>query len=79
MVANAAVTAREVSTNIAYSAVTSSIGRFRFPYLPVGRYEVTVHRAGFSDALRSVNLTIGAAFDLPVVLEVGSEQSTRQR
>ncbi len=76
VVGNAAVTAREISTNLAHTTVTSSTGRFHFPYLPAGSYEVTIHRAGFSDALRPVTLTIGAAFDLPVVLGVGSAQST---
>ena len=76
VVANAAVTVREIATNLTNDTVTSSTGRFRFPYLPIGKYEITVHRAGFSDALRSVTLTIGAAFDLPITLDVGSERST---
>jgi Carboxypeptidase regulatory-like domain/TonB dependent receptor len=75
VVGNAAVVAREVSTNVTRSTVTSPTGRFRFPYLPVGEYEITIHQPGFTDARRTVKLTIGAAFDLPVTLEVGSAQS----
>jgi outer membrane receptor protein involved in Fe transport len=67
----AMVTAREIETNITGSAKTDRDGRFRFPYLRVGRYELTVHMDGFVDATRRLTLTLGAAFDVPVTLAVG--------
>src|SRR5665811_180904 len=62
---NATVTARSLATDLATTTTTDVAGRFRFAYLQVGQYEVTIHDAGFSDARRSLTLTIGAAFDLP--------------
>ena len=72
VIGGATVTARAVATGITSTAVTDGTGRFRFPYLQVGQYEMTFHESGFSDAKRSVTLTIGAAFDLPVMLMPGS-------
>jgi hypothetical protein len=71
VVPGARVTARQTETNLTGEAVTDSEGRFRFPYLRVGRYEVTVRMAGFADATRALTLTIGAAFELPVALSIG--------
>jgi hypothetical protein len=76
VVANATVTARETATNTTHTATSNTNGRFRFPYLPVGEYEVTVHQAGFADVHHTIKLTIGAAFDLPVTLNVGATEST---
>ena len=50
---------------------TDDEGRFRFPYLEVGPYEITVALDGFADATRSLTLTVGSAFELPVSLAVG--------
>ncbi len=75
VISRASVTARSVATGVAATATTDAAGRFRFPYLQIGQYEVAVHNDGFSDARRSLTLTIGAAFDLPVTLTVGTTQS----
>src|SRR5262249_50019313 len=64
----AAGPARDVDTNIVPDAVTDQDGRFRFPYLKVGRYEIKVHLEGFADATRPLTLTIGSAFELPITL-----------
>jgi hypothetical protein len=71
VVAGAQVTARQTETNLTAGTVTGSDGRFRFPYLRVGPYEVTVHLDGFADATRALTLTVGAAFELPVALSIG--------
>jgi hypothetical protein len=71
----AQVTARHLETNQAAAAVSSEVGRFRFPYLKVGTYEVTVHMDGFRDASRRLVLGAGSAFELPVALEVASAES----
>ena len=70
VVPGATVTVRQTDTNLTAEATTDEGGRFRFAYLKVGRYEVKVHLQGFGDAVRSLNLTIGSAFDLPVALTV---------
>ena len=66
---------RATATDVTVKAETDDAGRFHFPYLKVGQYEVTVHQDGFSDARRTLTLTIGAAFDLPVTLTVGAKEA----
>jgi len=70
-VRDATVSVRQTETNFTASAESDSEGRFRFPYLKVGPYEVTVHLQGFADVKRTLNLTLGSAFELPVTLSVG--------
>jgi hypothetical protein len=68
VVPGATVTARHADTNIVSTAVSDADGRFRFPYLRVGRYELLVQLAGFRTVSHSLTLVAGAAFDLPIVL-----------
>ena len=75
VVQGAIVTARHTETNLSSTTRTDSEGRFRFPYLKVGSYEIRIHQQGFSDTARNVTLTIGAAFDLPVTLALGSTET----
>jgi hypothetical protein len=70
VVPGAQVIARQMATNVAAETVTDSEGRFRFPYLKVGRYELRVHLQGFTDSTRTLVLTVGAAFEIPVALAV---------
>jgi hypothetical protein len=72
VIEGAQVIARETETNISSSVITDREGRFRFPYLKVGRYEVKVQREGFADVVRFLTLTVGSAFELPVSLAVAS-------
>ena len=52
VVPGALVTARQTETNVMAEVVTDEEGRFRFPYLKVGQYEIAVHLEGFADATR---------------------------
>jgi hypothetical protein len=70
VVPGATVTARQTETNLTAETTTDQQGRFRFPYLKVGSYEVKVHLEGFADATRKLTLTVGSAFELPVTLAV---------
>jgi hypothetical protein len=76
VVPGAAVTARQTDTNVTAGTVTDTDGRFRFPYLRVGPYEITVHLAGFADATRRLNLTLGSAFDLPIALSLAGVETS---
>ena len=49
-------------------AMTDAEGRFRFPYLKIGSYEIVASLSGFRDASRQMTLTAGAAYELPLVL-----------
>jgi hypothetical protein len=71
VVSGAQVTVRQIERNLTGTAVTDREGRFRFPYLKVGPYEITVRQQGFKDVTRRLTLTVGAAFELPVSLTVG--------
>jgi carboxypeptidase family protein len=52
MVAGATVTVRNLDTNLKRSLVTDSDGRFRFPGLAIGPYELTVEHTGFAGYVR---------------------------
>ena len=70
VVPGAEVTARQTNTNVSAESVTDLAGRFRFPYLKVGPYEITVRLQGFKDAVQALTLTVGSAFDLPIALSL---------
>ncbi len=71
----AQVTARQTQTNLIATTITDQNGRFRFPYLRVGPYLITVSRQGFQDATHALTLAAGAAFELPVTLAVGGVEA----
>lgn len=75
VVEGAKVAARAIETNAATLASTDREGRFRLPYLKVGRYEVTVGRDGFASLSRSLTLTVGSAFELPISLSISAAQT----
>ncbi len=70
VVPGAHVNVRQIETNVIIGRVTDEEGRFKFPYLKVGPYEITVRLQGFSDVTRALTLTVGSAFDLPISLSV---------
>ena len=72
--AQVATTRRD--TNIVTTAVTDTEGRFRFPYLKIGAYDIVASLSGFRDVTRQLTLTAGAAYELPIVLTVGGLAST---
>ena len=72
----ARVTARQLDTNQSIEVRSDASGRFRFPYLRVGRYEIVVGRDGFAGARQPVTVTIGSAFELPVTLRVAGVDAT---
>ena len=48
VVPDAQVTVRQVSTGLAYKALSNSKGYYTFPVLPVGQFELDVQAPGFS-------------------------------
>jgi hypothetical protein len=76
VVEGAKVTVRHVDTNLTYTVNTGGEGRFRFPYLKVGTYEITVAKPGFTDAMRTATLNLGGAYDLAFTLNVGGTETT---
>lgn len=72
MVQGAQVTARQTETGVNSVTTTDRDGRFRFPYLKVGQYQITVRHSGFADVSEPLNLTAGSAFDLPISLQMAN-------
>jgi hypothetical protein len=71
-VPGASVLARQTDTNLTIEATTDGNGRFRFPYMKLGPWTLTVSLAGFADERRSLTLSVGSAFELPIVLKVAT-------
>jgi outer membrane receptor protein involved in Fe transport len=76
VVPGARVSARQTQTNVTTETVTDSSGRFRFPYLKVGRYELKIRLQGFADLTRTLDLAVGSAFDLSLVLSVAGLETS---
>lgn len=72
----AQVAARQTETNVTSSAMTDQEGRFRFPYLRIGAYELTINQPGFREEKRGLTLTAGSAFDVPVALSVAGFETS---
>ena len=70
VVPGAQITARQTETNLTVERVTDGEGRFRFPYLKLGPYELTCSLQGFDEVKRTLVLTVGSAFELPIVMHV---------
>jgi hypothetical protein len=70
------ITNRETNQN--QSAQTEGDGRYRFPYLPVGSYQLAVSASGFASLKKDLVLSVGQSLDLPVRLTIAgvSEQVT---
>ena len=71
----AKVTVRHVDTNTTASTQTDAEGRFRFPYLKIGLSEVRARHQGFADSVRTLTLTVGGAYDVPMPLSVESKET----
>lgn len=70
VVSGASLTASNLETNQKQTATTDYDGRYRFPYLQVGSYKLTIDAQGFSSLTKELTVTVGQALDLPVRLEV---------
>ena len=74
----AIVYATHLPTNFKISTTTDSEGRFRFPYLRIGVYEINATLIGFNDGARKLMVSAGSAFDLEIVLTVATLTETIQ-
>ena len=76
VVPGATITATHINTNVAVTAVSDQGGRFRFPYLRIGPYDIVASLAGFHDLTRRLTLSAGSAFEIPFTLTVAGLAST---
>jgi Carboxypeptidase regulatory-like domain/TonB-dependent Receptor Plug Domain len=71
------VEARNLDTNIARTDVTGTDGRYAFLQLLPGNYRVTFTISGFATMVQeNIQLTVGQAITLPVVMKVSGVQET---
>lgn len=70
VVGGASLTATNLETNQKQLATTDTNGRYRFPYLQVGTYKLSIEAQGFAPVTRQLTLTVGQALDLPLRLDV---------
>jgi hypothetical protein len=70
-IANAKVSAKNMSTGVSTDTNTNSAGAYTVPNVIPGDYQVAVSATGFATALAKVTLTVGAKQDLNVPLSVG--------
>jgi len=71
----AKVTAINVDRNQKQQSVTDAAGRFRFPVLTVGAYELTAARDGFAPWHRALRLAVGTSLDIPITLSMTQSES----
>jgi Carboxypeptidase regulatory-like domain len=71
VVPNAKITVKNSATEARRQVTSGSEGQFRAALLDPGSYDVVVNAQGFAPAeLRGVVISVGAAINLPVTLEV---------
>jgi hypothetical protein len=74
-VPGATISVRQTDTNVVVEANSGPDGRFRFPYLKIGPYELRAKLDGFKDNVRTLALSAGSAFDIPITLEVAGVEA----
>jgi hypothetical protein len=70
VITGANVTAVNLETNQRLATTSDDEGRYRFPYLRTGDYDLTVAATGFSTVTKQLTISVGQALELPVSLEV---------
>src|SRR6266436_2182669 len=77
VVPNAQVKAKEKSTGIDHSTVTTTDGQFAFQDIAIGMYSITVTATGFPPlTIDNVPVTQGAIYTLPVKLTLSQQATT---
>src|SRR5207302_7216942 len=71
-IAGASVQAKNHDTGVVSTTVSTSVGVYRFPELPLGTYDITVSAPGFKSAvLTGVEVQIQNVTALDITLQVG--------
>jgi len=70
LVSGANVTATNLETHQRLATTSDVEGRYRFPYLRTGEYDLTVEAAGFTAMTRHLTLLVGQTLELPLKLDV---------
>jgi len=74
---NAAVKATNIETNAVTTTTSNGAGLYTLPFLPVGKYQISISANGLKTALRDgVELRVGDRIQLDFSLEVGNVTET---
>ena len=77
-IVGASVVAKSMA-GVAVEAVTDATGKYRFPSLAPGRYEVTANLSGFAPAkVQNIDLRLGQQLNIPLTLSPGGLTETVQ-
>jgi hypothetical protein len=68
VITGAAVSLRNHETNQVIETRSDQSGRYRFVYVPVGDYHLSVVAPGFAVTNVNLTLSVGQAIDVPVTL-----------
>jgi hypothetical protein len=69
-ISKAVLTIRNLESNLQSITQSDEAGRYRFSYLAVGSYQLTVEHDGFASIREQLTLTIGQALDVPLRMTV---------
>src|SRR5215469_7326365 len=73
LVPGVAVKLVDLSTGQSFSTVTNETGRYDFPTVTPGKYDINFTKAGFSEfSLKGQDIKIGVVFTANGILRVGS-------
>ncbi len=77
VVVGAKITAVGADTGVTLDTVSTSAGSYRFPEMPLGRYDVTVEAAGFAKQVQhGLLVTIGSTTSANFTLSAGGDTTT---
>src|SRR5574341_1291291 len=77
VIPNATIKATNIETNIATTTTSNESGLFTLPFLPVGKYRISVSAAGLKTLVRDgVELRVGDRIQLDFSMEVGAVTET---
>jgi outer membrane receptor protein involved in Fe transport len=74
-ISGANVIAANMDRNQKQQTATDPSGRFRFPILAVGAYELTAARDGFAPWRRALRLRVGSSLDIPITLAMTQSET----
>jgi len=77
VIPNATVTAKNEQNGSVFEAVSSSVGAYRFPSLPLGRYTLTTKVSGFKETVNTgVEVRVGSTTAFEITLSAGGANET---
>src|SRR5262249_7565922 len=77
LIPGVSITIKHAETGLTRTAISSEVGNYNVPLLPVGAYELTATMPGFKQEVRrGVNLVVGQQAVINLTLEPGAAAET---